>query len=147
MANALHEGADGAMAPVADSGFQPLLPERTLTEGNSQLPPTPSRAAELLVANRALSGAHLRLLLPAPRAPADGNTELPVTVLLRTSTGAPIMARTVVTLETSAGRWDAMDIDPKTLVQTALLGGRAELELVTAAARPRPSAPVSGRWK
>jgi hypothetical protein len=80
-----------------------------------------------------LSGARLHLVLPAPRAPADGNTPLPVTVLLEDSTGAPISARTVVTLETTAGRWEVMDIDPVTPgVQTALVGGRAELELIAA---------------
>ena len=112
-------------------GYQGLLPQRTLDDGNSQLPPRPLDAAKALGATGAPTLGTLTISVPPGGFPADGNTAVPVTVKVTDASGAPVSARTVVTLETTGGRWSATDIDSLTPgTQVALVGGTAQYGLI-----------------
>src|SRR5690606_36100394 len=60
-----------------------------------------------------------------------GQTPIPVMVRLRDADDVPVTARTLITLESSAGRWDAEDLDPlQEGVQTLVQGGEALFDLI-----------------
>jgi len=74
-------------------------------------------------------------VLPPDGAIADGQTPARVLVRLLDADGVPVTARTLVTLETSNGRWDVEDLDPaQPGVQTFIQGGEALFDLVPPAA-------------
>ncbi|MET0384274.1 MAG: SdrD B-like domain-containing protein, partial [Burkholderiaceae bacterium] len=74
--------------------------------------------------------ARIALALPAPTAAADGETMVPVDVSLEDARGVPVTARTAITLDASAGEWDAADLDPREAgVQTFIEGGHARFHL------------------
>lgn len=100
-------------------------------------------------------------LSPAlPKAPADGETFVPVTLSLTDRDGLPVAERHPVTLDTTLGDWDVLDLDPvRPGVQTFVDGpsatfrlrapasaGRADLQaavgLFTATARADFTAPL-----
>ena len=102
--------------------FGPVLPERTLNSGNSNLPTRPVRPT----ANGAL-----KIVLPAQDQPADGVTPATIKVLLTDAKGAPITSRIMVTLETSRGRWQTADLDAdEPGLQIAVEGGAADVVLL-----------------
>ncbi|CAD5376701.1 DUF11 domain-containing protein [Pseudomonas sp. OF001] len=73
----------------------------------------------------------LLLVLPPSGGVADGQTPIPVMVRLRDADDVPVTARTLITLESSAGRWDAEDLDPlQEGVQTLVQGGEALFDLI-----------------
>ena len=74
--------------------------------------------------------AHIAFDVPATSAPADGESLVPVKIRLTDARGVPVMARTPVTIETSAGEFDVVDLDPKAPgIQIFVEGGVAELPL------------------
>ncbi|GAB3491403.1 hypothetical protein GCM10027399_09380 [Curvibacter fontanus] len=76
--------------------------------------------------------ARLRLEALSASAPADGGATVRVTLRLEDAQGLPVAARTPVTLETTAGRWQVADLDPKTPgVQVFVEGGQGEFALVS----------------
>lgn len=82
----------------------------------------------------------LQLVLPPEGGVADGQTPTPVVVRLRDARDVPVTARTLITLESSAGRWDVEDLDPlQEGVQTQVQGGEALFDLIP------PSDPGSAR--
>ncbi len=75
--------------------------------------------------------ARLRIVVPPQGGTADGQTPLPVVVRLQDADGVPVAARTLITLETSSGRWDVEDMDPlQEGVQTSIQGGEALFDLL-----------------
>lgn len=82
-----------------------------------------------------------RLVLKVPEtAPADGKTPIKVQVHLVDAAGVPVLARTVLNLDTSAGRWSVKDLNPaEPGTQVVVLGGQGEFELLP------PTAPGDGR--
>jgi uncharacterized repeat protein (TIGR01451 family) len=72
------------------------------------------------------------LVEPATRNPvADGKTPLRVRVRLMDAHGIPVTSRTPVTLETTAGKWTAEDLNPKEPgTQVFIEGGEAEFQLI-----------------
>ena len=72
----------------------------------------------------------LRLRLPADDARADGVTPVVVSVELTDAQGVPVTARTPVTIESSNGRWNVADLNPKEDgIQQFIENGRAQFEL------------------
>lgn len=82
-----------------------------------------------------------RLVLTLPEtAQADGKTPIKVQVRLVDAAGVPVQARTVLNLDTSAGRWNVKDLNPAEAgVQVVVEGGLGEFELLP------PTAPGDGR--
>ncbi len=77
------------------------------------------------------SPGQLRMTLPPGGAVADGQTPASVVVRLLDADGVPVTARTLITLETTAGRWDVEDLDPRQDgVQTFIQGGEALYDLI-----------------
>jgi len=75
--------------------------------------------------------ASLQLIGPKDGSPADGATPAPLIVRLVDEKGIPVSARTPITLETTLGRWDVQDLDPKEPgVQTFIEGGEAVFDLL-----------------
>ncbi len=73
----------------------------------------------------------LKLVLPARAQAADGHTPAKIVLKLQDDTGVPVTVRTPVTLESSLGRWDVVDLDAKEPgVQVFVEGGQAEFSLL-----------------
>jgi uncharacterized repeat protein (TIGR01451 family) len=72
------------------------------------------------------------LVEPMTRNPvADGKTPLHVHVRLVDAHGVPVTSRTPVTLESTAGKWDVTDLNPKEPgTQVFIEGGEAEFQLI-----------------
>ncbi len=71
------------------------------------------------------------LVLPGNGAPADGLTPVIVGVKIFDANGNKVSARTFVTLETTAGRWNVPDLNPNEPgVQVAIEGGQATFQLL-----------------
>jgi len=72
------------------------------------------------------------LVEPSTRTPvADGKTPLRVRVRLVDAHGIPVTSRTPITLESTAGKWDVEDLNPKEPgTQTFIEGGEAECKLI-----------------
>jgi hypothetical protein len=94
--------------------------------------------------------AEIRLTAPGPlakiaieapeTAKADERTPVQVTVRLLDAQGVPVTERTPLTLESSASRWSAIDLNPMELgVQVMVVGGSATFELIP------PANPGDGR--
>jgi uncharacterized repeat protein (TIGR01451 family) len=81
------------------------------------------------------------LVEPANRNPvADGKTPIRVRVRLVDAHGVPVTSRTPVTLETTVGKWDAVDLNPREPgTQQFIEGGEAVFNLMP------PMEPVSGK--
>jgi uncharacterized repeat protein (TIGR01451 family) len=81
------------------------------------------------------------LVEPASRNPvADGKTPVRVRVRLVDAHGIPVTSRTPVTLETTVGKWDAVDLNPREPgTQQFIEGGEAVFTLTP------PMEPVSGK--
>ncbi|MET0349959.1 MAG: hypothetical protein ABW067_09235, partial [Rhizobacter sp.] len=74
--------------------------------------------------------AAVNLSVALPKAPADGATFVPVTLTLADRDGLPVSERHPVTLDTSLGDWDVLDLDPvRPGVQTFVDGPSAALRL------------------
>lgn len=72
----------------------------------------------------------LKLVLPEKAPPADGKTPVPVRVQVLDDQGLVVTARTQVTLESDAGRWDVEDLNPREPgIQTFVSGGSTEFML------------------
>jgi len=82
-----------------------------------------------------------RLMLTVPEtAQADGKTPIKVQVRLVDAAGVPVQARTVLNLDTSAGRWNVKDLNPaEPGIQVVVEGGQGDFELLP------PTAPGDGR--
>ena len=79
--------------------------------------------------------ARIAFELPKDGIPADGETLVPVKITLADARGVPVMARTPITLDASAGEFDVDDLDPRTPgIQTFVEGGQAVLPLRAARA-------------
>ncbi len=73
----------------------------------------------------------LKFVLPPDGAVADGQTPASILVRLLDANGVAVTARTLVTLETTVGRWDVNDLDPERPgIQTFIQGGEALFDLV-----------------
>ena len=81
------------------------------------------------------------LIEPATRNPvADGKTPLRVRVRLVDDHGIPVTSRTPVTLETTVGKWDVVDLNPKEPgTQQFIEGGEAVFLLMP------PLQPIDGK--
>jgi uncharacterized repeat protein (TIGR01451 family) len=81
------------------------------------------------------------IIEPATRNPvADGKTPLRVRVRLVDDHGIPVTSRTPVTLETSVGKWDVVDLNPKEPgIQQFIEGGEAVFLLLP------PLQPIDGK--
>jgi uncharacterized repeat protein (TIGR01451 family) len=111
----------------------------TLRPGLNLLELAPPRA-QSRVAVRLVAPAGLAWIgLHAPHtAPADGRSPVYVTVAVADSSGVPVGARTLVTLESTLGRVGADDLDPaRPGVQVAVEGGSVLVELLPPAAPGR----------
>lgn len=76
----------------------------------------------------------LKFVLPPNGVTADGQTPGHIIVRLTDDKGVKVSARTPVTLETSLGRWDVEDLDPKEPgIQTFVEGGEALFDLIPTA--------------
>jgi uncharacterized repeat protein (TIGR01451 family) len=125
-------GAPEATADSLAGVYTGVLPARTLTNDNSNAPALPDAdvAPTLAIGRRGV----ISVQVPLAGIPADGNTLVPVAVRVLDAQGAPLVDRTVVTLEASAGRWQVVDDDPAAPgVQTSITGGTREMHLVAAA--------------
>lgn len=72
----------------------------------------------------------LKLVLPEKAPPADGKTPVPIVVEVLDDQGLVVTARTPVTLESDAGRWDVEDLNPREPgIQAFVSGGRTEFML------------------
>ncbi len=77
------------------------------------------------------SAGGLKLEAPAGTPQADGRTPVMIAVLVTDQAGLPVQARTPVTLESDAGRWDVQDGNPREPgVQVFVSGGRTEFALL-----------------
>ncbi len=77
------------------------------------------------------AAASLKLVAPDRAPQADGRTPVRVAVLVVDPAGLPVQARTPVTLESDAGRWDVEDGNPREPgVQVFVSGGRSEFPLL-----------------
>jgi uncharacterized repeat protein (TIGR01451 family) len=75
--------------------------------------------------------ARIAIEVPAKAAVADGKSAAAIVVKILDAHGVPVAARTPVTLEASAGTWQAKDLDPaQPGVQVFVEGGRGEFALV-----------------
>lgn len=73
----------------------------------------------------------LKLVGPEQAPPADGRTPVRIEVLVTDERGLPVSARTAVTLQADAGRWDVADGNPREPgVQVFVSGGRGEFPLL-----------------
>ena len=73
----------------------------------------------------------IKIVLPKQEGLADGVTPAKIGVLLQDKNGVPVTARTPLTLESSAGRWNVDDLDKKEPgIQVFIEGGVAEFELL-----------------
>ncbi|MEW6156818.1 MAG: SdrD B-like domain-containing protein [Verrucomicrobiota bacterium] len=73
----------------------------------------------------------IKIVLPEKEQPADGVSPAVIKVLLQDASGVPVTARTPLTLEASAGRWEIEDLDRKEPgVQIFIEGGSVELKLL-----------------
>lgn len=108
----LHPGANQLEARMFDS-FGNRRGSRTLT----------------IIAPGALASV---VVEPTTRNPvADGKTPVLVRVRLVDAHGVPVTSRTPVTLETTAGKWDVVDLNPKEPgTQQFIEGGVAEFKLI-----------------
>ncbi len=89
--------------------------------------------------------AKIALGLPATAVEADGQAMATIDVALVDAHGLPVMARTAVTLESSLGDWDVVDLDPREAgVQTFVEGGHALLRLRAPRAAGNAEIKVSG---
>jgi len=71
------------------------------------------------------------LVLPGQGAPADGLSPVTIGVKIFDAQGNRVSARTFVTLETTAGRWNVPDLAPtRPGVQVAIDGGQATFQLL-----------------
>lgn len=74
--------------------------------------------------------ARLRIKPQAETAPADGQRLVIINVSLEDADGVPVVERTPVTLDASAGQWDTTDLDPREPgFQVFVEGGSAEFSL------------------
>ena len=82
-----------------------------------------------------------KLIIDAPQAASgDGKTPVKIHLRLLDANGVPVAVKTAITLESTLGRWNVIDLnaqEPGT--QTFITGGSADLELVP------PSSPGDGR--
>ena len=77
------------------------------------------------------SAGEVALVLPSNGAPADGVTPVTVGVKIFDAQGNRVSARTFLTLETTAGRWNVTDANPREPgVQVALEGGQGTFPLL-----------------
>ena len=73
----------------------------------------------------------IKIVLPAGDQFADGMTPVKVVVLVQDDKGVPVTARTIVTLDSSLGRWQVTDLNPdEPGVQTVIENGAAEFTLL-----------------
>jgi len=73
----------------------------------------------------------IKIVLPAGEQFADGMTPVKVVVLVQDDQGVPVTARTIVTLDSSLGRWQVTDLNPdEPGVQTVIENGAAEFTLL-----------------
>ncbi|UCC83107.1 MAG: DUF11 domain-containing protein [Gemmatimonadota bacterium] len=113
--------------------FYPILPDSTLNEITSNLPVLRPRDPDGI---DPLSEGALRIWVPETTMPADGLTPVPVRVRLEPGGRDQVPTRTTITLETSLGRWDVVDENPRLPgVQVTLERGNGEFMLV---APPQP---------
>ncbi len=111
----------------------------TLKPGINVLELAPPRA-QGRVAVRVVAPASLGWIgLHGPRtAPADGRSPVLLTLAVADSSGVPVGARTLVTLESTLGRVSAEDLDPaRPGVQVAVEGGSAQFTLLPPASPGR----------
>jgi len=74
--------------------------------------------------------ARLRIKPQAETAPADGQRLVSVNVALEDADGVPVVERTPITLDASAGQWDGLDLDPREPgFQIFVEGGNADFLL------------------
>ena len=101
-----------------------LKPGRNQLE--AELLDTFGNPRERVTMNVTAPGPLARLLLKVPEtAQADGKTPIKVQVRLVDAAGVPVQARTVLNLDTSAGRWNVKDLNPAEAgVQVPEHGGR-----------------------
>lgn len=77
------------------------------------------------------SAGQIALVLPGNGAPADGLTPVTIGVKIFDAQGNRVSARTFLTLETTAGRWNTLDLNPvEPGVQVALEGGQGTFQLL-----------------
>ncbi|BCM91019.1 hypothetical protein IAD21_02883 [Abditibacteriota bacterium] len=77
------------------------------------------------------SAGQIALVLPGNGAPADGLTPVTVGVKIFDAGGNRVSARTFLTLEATAGRWNVTDLNPNEPgVQVALEGGQGTFQLL-----------------
>jgi uncharacterized repeat protein (TIGR01451 family) len=84
--------------------YQPLASGRTIDDRNSQLPVTPLRARELQ-RNAATTAERLTITAHSQAMPADGQTLVPITVMVLGQDGEPVRRTMAATLEASVGHW------------------------------------------
>ena len=77
-------------------------------------------------------GALAKILMDAPRQPvADSATPVSITLRLRDAQDLPVAVRTQVTLQSSLGQWQTLDLDPhQSGVQVFIEGGEASFLLL-----------------
>jgi uncharacterized repeat protein (TIGR01451 family) len=117
-----------------------LHPGKNLLEAKMIDPFGNERAARKLYITA--PGALARVVAePSSRTPvADGRTPVHVSVRLVDADGIPVSSRTPVTLETTVGKWDAQDLNPKEPgTQVFVEGGSAEFDLIP------PTEPTDGK--
>ena len=74
--------------------------------------------------------ARLRIKPQAETAPADGQRLVSINVGLEDTDGVPVVERTPITLDASAGQWDGLDLDPREPgFQIFVEGGNADFML------------------
>jgi len=74
--------------------------------------------------------ARLRIKPQAETAPADGQRLVAINVALEDADGVPVVERTPITLDASAGQWDGLDLDPREPgFQIFVEGGNADFML------------------
>ncbi len=107
----------------------------TLKPGLNVLELAPPHAAGRVAVRLVAPAALAALELVGPRvAPADGRSPAVFMLSLADSTGVPVGARTLVTLESTLGRFGNADLDAGTPgVQVAVEGGHARVELYPSA--------------
>ncbi len=77
------------------------------------------------------SAGQIALVLPGNGAPADGLTPVTIGVKIFDANGNRVSARTFLTLETTAGRWNVVDLSAtEPGVQVALEGGQGTFQLL-----------------
>ncbi len=90
------------------------------------------------------SAGQIALVLPGNGAPADGLTPVTIGVKIFDAQGNRVSARTFLTLEATAGRWNVTDLNPtEPGVQVALEGGQGTFQLLPPDAAARGIVRVS----